>query len=154
MFLARRRHPNWPNPPITIAALLIAALGYLLVKPVDLKGGELGTPVAGLMVAIACSHLVLFVCRELARLPKAKAIFSELGRASLVVLFLHLFFVNRMHVSLSPVILVFLGIFVPYLCFKAMSHAGPTTRFLFLGAPLPGMKLIPVAQKSRPSRDR
>lgn len=91
--VAQRVLPRVPHPVAVGAALvLVPFVGLLLgVQPVDLKAGDVGTPVLGLLVGIAIpAGLVLLAEALFSRLPEvAGRIATALAVPAVVVLVLH-----------------------------------------------------------------
>ncbi len=97
LFWCGQRGANWLPPRrtlVSVAALLLAAALTLdLLTPLrltfDMKKGDYGLPLVGLMVALACIALLAAAAARLARDRRLGRPLARLGRASLAIMFLH-----------------------------------------------------------------
>lgn len=97
----RARPPGLVGSLFLLAPLAAATWAYL--PPVNLKPGDVGLPVLSLAGAAAISILL---CEGLARLPEAAlAPFAWLGRASLVIMYVHVAFIHYLSPYLTPPLL-------------------------------------------------
>ena len=88
--LWRARPPGWLVTALVLAPLALATL--LWFPPVNLKGGDFGLPVLSLAGAAAISILL---CLGIKCLPDAlSGPLARLGRASLVIMYVHVAFIH------------------------------------------------------------
>lgn len=123
--------------PITLVAAVVAGAGYFETLPMDMKQGDLGTPFATALVAMAWSHLFLLASKFLAQWRPSMRILVSIGQASLVILFTHRLLTDRLLADLYPPVLAIVSILMPYLLYRLIRSAAPVWRLLFLGEPLP-----------------
>ncbi len=123
--------------PATLAwlagAATLAILGLLLARPFDMKFGLYGTPVLSVAAAAGCIHVVAVGCRGLSRRAWFNHVFSPLGRASLVIFFLHRFFILHLEDDLPLSAVVAVALLVPFAVFVLLHAAPPAMRRVFLG---------------------
>ena len=122
--------------PVTWVALVTAFISYFTTEQLDMKLGNLGTPVLSVIAAVAWSHLMLLVCRTMAVSGWARALLVPLGQASIVILFMHRLLTDRLLPDLYPPLLVAVALGVPFLLYRLLKQSGPVLRLLFLGEPL------------------
>ena len=131
-------HPNGtvfrPEVPAILAvAISTAAAGLLLAEPFDMKFGNYGTPLLSVLNAVAITHLLATACRALCRHPAFTRVFVPLGQASLVILFVHRFFVLHLLDRLPVPAVVTIALAIPFLVWLVLRRAATLPRFLFLG---------------------
>ncbi|WP_234152144.1 acyltransferase family protein [Sphingobium sufflavum] len=90
-----------PGMALTLLVLLpLAAVTLALLPPVNLKPGDFGMPVLSLAGAVAISILL---CQLLARMPHALVgPLAWLGRASLVIMYMHVAFIHYLTPYCGP----------------------------------------------------
>lgn len=97
----------------TAVALGLAVVGLLFARPFDMKYGDYGTPILSVLAALGCIHIVVVACRRLSRLPLFNAILAPIGRASLVIFFLHRFIVFHLRDDLAEPLAFAVALAVP-----------------------------------------
>lgn len=130
--------------PLTWIAVVMVALSYFTTDQLDMKLGILGTPILSVIAAVAWSHLVLLACRGLAQSARLRTLLIPLGQASIVILFMHRLFTDRLLPDLYPPLLVVVALGMPFLLYRLLKNSGPMVRLLFLGEPLPVRTRQPI----------
>lgn len=123
------------GPVAIAAAAVVAAAGLLWARPFDMKYGDYGTPVLSVLAALGCIHLLALACRALSVSPAFNAVLEPLGRASLVVYFLHRFVILHVHDRIAPVWAFAVALALPFLAYLLLRSPGAPTalRRAFLG---------------------
>lgn len=135
----------WPDsPPVLALAVATAAIGIAFAAPFDMKFGVYGTPLLSALNAVALSHLHLTACRHLCHHRPFAPIFRRLtvplGLSSIVILFLHRFFVLHLLARLPVPAVIAIATAIPFLAWLALRRGGSLVRFLFLGDPPPPLR--------------
>ncbi|UYY57099.1 acyltransferase family protein [Sphingomonas sp. S2-65] len=121
----------WPGRGWAVGlAVFLAAAAF--VPAIDMKYMQFGWPVVSALVALGAIAALTRAAQALASRQAINRAASALGRAALVIMFLHLFFVVHLrHVAPEPLIFI-LGLLAPFLAYLLLSkfEAG---RFIFLG---------------------
>ena len=102
-----------------------------------MKFGVYGTPLLSVLAAVAVTHLLATACRTLSGHAAFVRVFVPLGQASLVILFVHRFFVLHLQDRLPVPVLVAVALAIPFVAWLLLRRLGPLPRFLFLGDPPP-----------------
>jgi len=101
----------------------------------DMRYSFYGYPVFNLAVGVSFSLWFQELSKWISRFGPGQKILSEMGRASLVIMFLHLAVIKGIkdvfHFN-SAVLLVILGLIIPYILYRVF-RLYPLTRKLFLG---------------------
>lgn len=101
----------------------------------DIKAGDYGVPLLSVLLALCCTVLLAQGARLVVRLAGLGDAFIELGRASLVIMFLHapihLLMVGYAPLS-STALRVVVALLLPYVLFRIWEHV-PLCRALLLG---------------------
>ncbi|MFT3967453.1 MAG: acyltransferase family protein [Sphingobium sp.] len=125
---------------IHVMAGLVAVLILPFVLPMDMKYGDYGTPLLSVLGAIAWSHLFMVASGVLtsgrARHPGLVPMLTVIGRASLVILFIHRVVLIEAEGLLPPLFSIPLALGVSLLCYWWLSNSPPIVRLAFLGKPL------------------
>jgi fucose 4-O-acetylase-like acetyltransferase len=119
-----------PGRLLGLACLAIAAIALIWMPPLDMRAGELGWPVLGIIAAAAIVDRIAWVTR---RLPgRAARVLGWIGRSSLIIMFLHLCFAHYLAPYFPKPVLLMLGVAGPLLI-GALLRRNRMTRLLFLG---------------------
>ncbi len=118
--------------PWLAAACAVAALGVAYARPFDMKYGEYGTPVLSVAAALAWAHVVFVLSGWLARIEALRRVVAPLGRASLVILFLHRLIVLELH-GLPDAVVVAAATGLPFLAWLAIRRCPSPLRQALLG---------------------
>ncbi|MDF2495838.1 acyltransferase family protein [Sphingomonas sp.] len=105
MGILHRRHTDRLGVRLTMLAGALAPLA-LLSRPLDLKVADAGTPVLSVLAALGLCHLVLAGARQLPRWP----VVEVLGRASLVIMYVHLTIFYALRGTIGVPLLVLLSL--------------------------------------------
>jgi fucose 4-O-acetylase-like acetyltransferase len=101
----------------------------------DMRFSFYGYPVFNLAIGVSCSLLFQELSKVISRFSLGQKILSEMGRASLVIMFLHMavikVFKDAFHFN-SAIFSVILGLAIPCLLYRVF-RLFPITRKLFLG---------------------
>lgn len=116
-------------------AALLAAAGLLWARPFDMKYGDYGTPVLSVLAALGCIHLLSVACRALSAWPAFNAVLEPLGRASIVIYFLHRFVILHVHDRLAPGWTFAVALVLPFVAYLLLRAPGAPAalRQAFLG---------------------
>jgi fucose 4-O-acetylase-like acetyltransferase len=133
------------SPPWLLAsiAVIIAciALDSRTATPsfaMDLKGGLLGTPILGILLAIAGSHICFVISDALSRQKNISKVLALIGRNTLPLLFLH----QSVHYALLAIgvdnqyLVAMIAIMLPCVFAYMVAHSIPRFAWLF-GVSLP-----------------
>lgn len=122
-----RRHADRLGTALAWLAAAATALATLTL-PLDLKIAEAGTPVLSIVAALGACHLILIGSRWL---PQVAAV-TVIGRASLVIMYVHLtvYYALRGHVAES--LIVTIGVALPVALWLVLRRFD-LTRVLLLG---------------------
>lgn len=127
------------HPPLFVALLAIAGAVYLELEyhnnHFDMKVANYGIPLISLLSALAIIYIVIYVSKLLDKIEYFGSIIGEIGKASMVVMFLHqpiqLFINERWTANENIRFVLALTISLSiYILFKKYSF----TRALFLGS--------------------
>lgn len=122
-----RRHAARLGRRVTLVALAAAALA-LVSAPLDVKIADYGTPVLSIVAALGLCQLVFVIAQHL---PPSRIV-GAVGRASLVVMYLHLTILYALRDRLAAGLVAVLGIAVPIAIWALLRRFG-VTRSLLLG---------------------
>ncbi len=103
-----RRHADRFGRPLFLSTIG-AALLSLISRPLDLKIADVGSPVLGMIAALGLCHLLVMAAR---RLPKFMIV-DAVGRASLVIMYVHLTIFYALHDRLNAIAIITIGVFAP-----------------------------------------
>lgn len=109
------------------AILLVGIGGIFLVAPMDMKYLDYGTPALTALAALLASHGIFLIAKFLS-LP----IMGVLGRASLVVMFLHLTIYHNLSGYLPEWVIFPVALLVPFLMYCVADRIA-CLRWLLLG---------------------
>lgn len=123
-----------------------AVLGLCLVLPFDMKYGQYGTPVLSVAAAIALSHVFFVGCMQLARMPVVCSLAVTFGQASLVILFLHRFFVLYLSGRIPGIAVFLAAAIIPLLVWLVLRRSPLPIRQALLGDRPPVRKNSQIAQ--------
>ncbi|WP_301091329.1 acyltransferase family protein [Sphingomonas sp.] len=129
--ILHHRHADRLGGPLTLAAIALALLAPLS-RPLDLKVADAGTPLFSILAALGLCHLILLAAR---RLPRSPAI-ERLGRASLVIMYVHLTLHYALRDVLSAPLLVPLALGLGVALWMLLDRFD-ATRWLMLGKARP-----------------
>lgn len=124
----------WLAAGLIMIAVLLDGLGVVAIH-VNLKSGQTGPLMLGVACSISCVYLVILAARSLSRIGWLRPVFADLGRASLVIMFLHphiLFEMGKRPRLCSFWMLLAAGIAIPWAAYRVFIRYSPTTE-LFLG---------------------
>lgn len=122
-----RRHAARLGWRVTVVAVVGAAL-VAVSAPLDLKIADYGTPLLSIVAALGSCHLVLLVAQ---RVPPSR-IAGVIGRASLVIMYVHLTIFYAVREWLPEGIVATLAIALPIALWLALRRFA-ATRVLLLG---------------------
>lgn len=127
-------------PPVWLASLcavIFAASAVCAVVGVsfffNMKYSHLGPPLVGVMLAAALSWVVMELCKVLGKVGPVNMVLGELGRASLVIMFLHQaihFTLMRRYDYHSEWGITLIGIGLPYIVYWAAGRWAVSKRLL------------------------
>lgn len=119
------RHELAGRPHIIALAIGAAALS-LVSRPLDIKIADAGTPVLGILAALGLCHLIIVAAQNISPIK----VVATLGRASLVIMYLHLtiFYALRDHLGEMAVITLSLG--APAALWMLLRKSSLSRRFL------------------------
>lgn len=134
------RHPAAQRMTVALAAVGLATAISLDAAGVvrftlDIKSGDYGVPVLSVLLAWSCLALLAQCARLITRLALLRGVFTSLGRASLVIMFLHqpIQMIMRDYAPLSSTTLrVVVALLLPYALFRLWERF-PLCRTLLLG---------------------
>lgn len=114
-----------------VPGMLCFAAGIFWAPPIDMRLMLFGWPIVSLLVALGSIALSLRVAQWAARGPAA-ALLASIGRAALVILFLHMGFMITFESRLSEPATWAVALIGPWLVWLLMARFR-VTRILFLG---------------------
>jgi len=115
-------------------ALALDLLGIISYK-FDMRYSFYGYPVFNLAIVVSCVLWIQELSKGISRFSLGQTILSEMGRASLVIMFLHLTVfrvIKNVFHSNSTVLLFVLGLTSPFMLYRVF-RVTSLTRKLFLG---------------------
>ncbi len=123
IFTSGKVRADSPGP--VMASAVLAAIGLGWFAPFDMKVGMYGTPILSVLAAIAISHLFFVCCMHVSKIPGLRTCIVPLGQSTLVILFMHRFFVLHLEGGL-------LGGRLPTLAIIAVATAIPFVSWLLI----------------------
>lgn len=124
---------DWrPGLRVLLPALLAFVICLPISPAIDMKALDFGIPLRSAAVAILSSSGLIGVAMLLTKVPVASRIAEEIGRSSLVIMFLHMLIFMHLAPYLSGASTVAVCVAVSYVAYRALLLS-PTTRTLFLG---------------------
>lgn len=130
IWLGYRWKDRAPGPVIGLACLGVAAFALIAMPPLNMRAGDLGWPVLGILGAVAIVDRIAWLVRKLpGRLAR---MFGWIGRNSLVIMFLHLCFAHYLAPYFPKLLLLVMGVSGPVLI-AALLRRNRLARLLFLG---------------------
>lgn len=141
------RSPLWllASIVVIVSCVVLDSMTSTPSFAMDLKGGELGMPIVGILLAVAGSHVCFVISDALSRQKNLSKILTLVGRNTLPLLFLH----QSVYYSLQAIgigdqyVIAMLAIMLP--CMFAYMIARNIPRFAWLfGVSLP----LPTASAS------
>lgn len=133
---AMRRYPRAPVAVCAGAVLVGVVLLELFTDTrlmFNMKYKDYGAPVLSIAVALSCIVLLIELARFAALLHDLNSALRALGRASLVIMFLHQpvqLTLANFQVTNSPAVRIIAGVLVPFLAFLLFRHYSLTRRYL------------------------
>lgn len=122
---------EWRPPLLVLAPLWLLALAALFwFPPLNMRAGDLGWPVLGMVGAAAIVERLGAIVGWLPSVPMR--LFAWLGRASLVIMFVHIAFIHYLAPYLPKVALFAVGLAGSLLVAGLARRSGPG-RLLLLG---------------------
>jgi fucose 4-O-acetylase-like acetyltransferase len=116
---------------IFVASAVCAVVGISFLF--NMKYSHLGPPLIGVMLAAALSWVVMELCKVLGKMGPVNVALGELGRASLVIMFLHQaihFTLMRRYDYHSEVGITLIAIGLPYLVYLAAGRWAVSRRLV------------------------
>src|SRR4030042_2840724 len=107
----------------------------IISHKLDMRYSFYGYPVFNLAVVISCVLWIQGLSKGISRFSLGQTILSAMGRASLVIMFLHLTVfrvIKEVFHSNSTVLLFILGLTITFILYRVF-RLTPLTRQLFLG---------------------
>ena len=122
---------RWRNLVILpLAALSLVGLAGLM-PTLNMKVGDYGWPILSVASAVATSLLVMRLSARIASLAAPLATpLAALGRASLVIMYLHVATIHYLSPYLGKMWLLGIALIVPYLLWRAIIACPPARRLL------------------------
>jgi len=118
---------------VALALILTVTIVTGRAPSFDMKAYDYGWPVLGVLLAASMSLGIFGICKMLAAVSVIRLPLTELGRASLVIMFLHQFIhIRAAHFIGQPVILILVSLGIPTMIYFAIP-AWPALRYLALG---------------------
>jgi fucose 4-O-acetylase-like acetyltransferase len=121
------------HPALIIVSATIAFIGFERFSSFDMKMGVFGTPYLSVIAAIACSHLFFIASKGLCRVAIFRSTSVQLGRATLVILFLHRLFVVHLKGHMRAFEVVVLATAVPFAAWLVIKRCPAGVRQALLG---------------------
>lgn len=118
---------GWRNAMIVPLALLSVAGLAGWFPTLNMKVADYGWPLLSIGSAIATSMLIVAIARRIA--PDAAPL-ASLGRASLVIMYLHVAFIHYLSPYLGKMWLLPIALIVPYLLWRLIGTSSPAKRIL------------------------
>ncbi|WBH18265.1 acyltransferase family protein [Sphingomonas radiodurans] len=115
---------GWRATVVAVGAAALVAVS----APLDIKIAEYGTPLLSIVAAVGLCHLVLLVAQ---RVPPSRIV-GVIGRASLVIMYVHLTIYYAVRDRLPEGVVATLAIALPITLWLALRHFA-VTRALLLG---------------------
>jgi len=133
------RRWGWPGPWAGGAIILFAFVALLRFPPVNMKMGDLGWPILSLAGAAAVTLGLAMLMRAL---PAAMvSVAARLGRASLVIMYVHVAFIHYLGPYATGLVL-FAAALAASWSFDSFLRRWRVARLLFCGEPLTRRKPI------------
>ncbi|HEY1124293.1 MAG TPA: acyltransferase family protein [Sphingobium sp.] len=130
IWLGYRWKDRRPGLLFGLGCLAFAAFALIVMPPLNMRAGDLGWPVLGILAAAAIVDRIAWVAR---RLPGRLArLLGWIGRNSLIIMFLHLCFAHYLAPYFPKLALLALGVAGPLLI-GMLLRRNRVTRLLFLG---------------------
>lgn len=127
---------------------LVISLGFLYLYSqkildygLDMKHRQYYYFGTSLILPLVISLLLILLSMILSKCHRFKDLLTLLGRAAMVIMYLHLsaVYLARQVIAITPMRVLFIGILAPLLFYK-VSQVVPYGRFLALGEPEPGIQ--------------
>jgi fucose 4-O-acetylase-like acetyltransferase len=146
-YLYKKWQPNFNMTLIsTLGVLIIIASFWFPNNTYDMKSASYGIPIVTLLSALILIIGLKFLSILLSKNRFFKIIFSELGKASLTIMYVHLpiIYVIDSFYKLNKLTVLLLAIYLPYLMYSVFEKS-KLTRGLLLGKPKALSKLFNVS---------